>query len=149
LDESKFGKRKHNRGHTVEGVWVFGGIEWVNKNCFLIEVSDRSRDTLFKIIKKYVRKGSIIYTDGWRGYINMEEILKLKHFTVNHSETFVDPITGVHTNSIEGTWNGIKFNINPRNRTKSVIDLHLLEYVWRKQNKKYLWRSFLNLIKEE
>ncbi|KAM0678812.1 hypothetical protein BDAP_000597 [Binucleata daphniae] len=24
IDESKFGKRKYNRGHTVEGVWAFG-----------------------------------------------------------------------------------------------------------------------------
>ena len=27
IDESKFGKRKHNRGHSVEGQWVFGGVE--------------------------------------------------------------------------------------------------------------------------
>jgi hypothetical protein len=24
IDESKFGKRKYNRGHSVEGVWVIG-----------------------------------------------------------------------------------------------------------------------------
>ena len=27
IDESKFGKRKHWRGHHVEGAWVFGGVE--------------------------------------------------------------------------------------------------------------------------
>ncbi|KCZ79723.1 hypothetical protein H312_02894 [Anncaliia algerae PRA339] len=27
LGESKFGKRKYNRGHRVEGAWVFGGVE--------------------------------------------------------------------------------------------------------------------------
>ena len=27
IDESKFGKRKYNRGKRVDGVWVFGGIE--------------------------------------------------------------------------------------------------------------------------
>ncbi|KAI8083937.1 hypothetical protein BDF21DRAFT_337793, partial [Thamnidium elegans] len=27
IDESKFGKRKHNRSHRVEGVWVIGGVE--------------------------------------------------------------------------------------------------------------------------
>ena len=27
LDESKFGKRKFNRGHYVEGAWMFKGVE--------------------------------------------------------------------------------------------------------------------------
>ncbi|KAI9243760.1 hypothetical protein EDC94DRAFT_531355, partial [Helicostylum pulchrum] len=27
IDESKFGKRKHNRGSHIEGVWVFGMVE--------------------------------------------------------------------------------------------------------------------------
>ena len=27
VDESKFGKRKHNRGHRVERVWVVGLVE--------------------------------------------------------------------------------------------------------------------------
>jgi hypothetical protein len=31
LDESKFGKRKYNRGHRVDGVWVFGGVERTNE----------------------------------------------------------------------------------------------------------------------
>ena len=27
IDESKFGKRKYHRGRSVDGHWVFGGIE--------------------------------------------------------------------------------------------------------------------------
>jgi hypothetical protein len=27
IDESKFGRRKHHRGHPVKGQWVFGGVE--------------------------------------------------------------------------------------------------------------------------
>jgi hypothetical protein len=27
IDESKIGRRKYNRGHPVEGQWVFGGVE--------------------------------------------------------------------------------------------------------------------------
>ena len=26
IDESKLGKRKNNRGHRVEGIWVVGGV---------------------------------------------------------------------------------------------------------------------------
>jgi len=35
IDESKFGKRKHNRGRRVDGVWVFGGIERDSTEDFL------------------------------------------------------------------------------------------------------------------
>ncbi|KAI9103766.1 hypothetical protein DFS34DRAFT_590183 [Phlyctochytrium arcticum] len=31
IDESKFGKRKYNKGRRVEGQWVFGGIQRVNQ----------------------------------------------------------------------------------------------------------------------
>ena len=27
MDETKIAKRKNNRGHTVEGAWVIGGVE--------------------------------------------------------------------------------------------------------------------------
>lgn len=27
IDESKFGKRKYNRGHRVDDVWILGGVE--------------------------------------------------------------------------------------------------------------------------
>ena len=41
IDESKFGKRKFNRGKHVDGVWVFGGIERENKaNCFFVICKD-------------------------------------------------------------------------------------------------------------
>ena len=35
IDESKFGKRKYNRGHRVEGVWVVGAVERINKRIVL------------------------------------------------------------------------------------------------------------------
>ena len=31
IDDSKFGKRKYNRGRKVDGCWVFGGIESFGK----------------------------------------------------------------------------------------------------------------------
>jgi len=40
VDESKFGKRKYNKGRRVEGVWVFGGVERDScpPKCFFITV---------------------------------------------------------------------------------------------------------------
>ena len=38
IDESKFGKRKYNRGRVVDGPWVFGGICHQTREVFLITV---------------------------------------------------------------------------------------------------------------
>jgi hypothetical protein len=63
--------------------------------------------------------------------------------TANHSKHFEDPKTGVRTNNIEGSWNGLKQNMSPRNRNKKDIILFLREYQWRKRNREYnLWKKF-------
>lgn len=147
LDESKFGKRKYNRGHRVEGAWVVGGVERTDARRMFVEVvDDRSAETLNEIIIRNVRPGSIVYTDLWRGYSGLTE-LGFQHEVVNHSVNFVDPMTGVHTNSIEGTWNGIKFQVPPRNRTRDDISEHLLEFIWRRKNESNLWDSLIEALK--
>ncbi len=71
----------------------------------------------------------------------------MTHQTVNHSENFVDPITGVHTNTIEGFWNGLKYHIAPRNRNQNDIDEHLLEEIWRRKHQGNLWNALLDALK--
>ena len=68
---------------------------------------------------KYVRKGSKIYTDGWKGYCFVFALYT--HYTVNHKRHFVDPVTGVHTNTIEGNWAPLKKSIPSRLRTREFI----------------------------
>lgn len=41
IDESKFGRRKFWRGHRVEGVWVFGGVERETGRVFMETVEKR------------------------------------------------------------------------------------------------------------
>jgi len=44
VDESKLGKRKYNRGHKVEGVWVVGGIERTDeRKAFIVQVQNRTK----------------------------------------------------------------------------------------------------------
>ena len=50
--------------------------------------------------------------ERWRGFNNLKNI-GYKHMTVNHSKNFKDPVTGVHTNIIKETWNGLKQSIIP------------------------------------
>ena len=55
VDESKFGKRKYNQGHQVEGVWVVGGVERTpERRIFLIPVENRNQDTLLRLIDQFV-----------------------------------------------------------------------------------------------
>lgn len=104
IDESKFGKRKYNRGDSVEGVWVVGGVEKTpERKCFFVTVNDRSKETLNRIITTYVKPNSIVRTDGWAGYCDISLLHDgtLTHEVVNHSVEFVTT-AGVHTNTIEG-----------------------------------------------
>jgi hypothetical protein len=149
LDESKFGKRKYHRGHRVDGVWVLGGVERTKeRRVFLVSVPDRSLQTLEDIISRHVYPESIIHTDCWRGYLQLARNFEYSHQTVNHSRNFVDPLTGAHTNTIEGTWAGVKRGIPVRNRVMKGIDDHLFEFIWRRVYSENLWDAFIQALNE-
>jgi transposase-like protein len=149
IDESKFGKRRYNRGHRVEGAWVFGGIERTQeRRVFAMVVPNRTAETLLEAIRENIHPESIILSDMWRGYARIEEELDIEHQVVNHSRNFVDPVTGVHTNTIEGMWNGFKIAIPIRNRTAGFLDECLAEVIWRRNNKDNLWDGFLACLKD-
>nr|CAI5855284.1 unnamed protein product [Callosobruchus analis] len=70
-------------------------------------VPNRSRQTLEAKIQRYVRPGSEIWTDCWSGYTGLSALGNV-HRTVNHSNNFVDPLSGVCTNQVEGYWSRLK-----------------------------------------
>jgi transposase-like protein len=149
VDETKMGKRKYNRGHRVDGVWVVAGVERTKeRRVFLAQVESRDKETLMDIIGRHVSVGSIVHTDLWRGYSSLSTELGLEHKTVNHSQCFKDKSTGVHTNFIEGTNNALKIRIAPRCRTKDCIDEHLSEFIWRRTNEDNLWNAFISAVRD-
>lgn len=83
IDEGKFGKRKYHRGHRVEGQWVFGGIEDGTRKCVMVAVDKRDENTLLPVIKKWIKPGTLIISDCWKAYINLEKHGYF-HSTVNH-----------------------------------------------------------------
>ncbi|KCZ81666.1 hypothetical protein H312_00844, partial [Anncaliia algerae PRA339] len=95
IDESKFSKRKYQVGRIVMSPWVVGGIDINTKECFFVEVINRSADTLKRIILERIHPGTLIITDEWRGYWGLEN-MGYFHLTVNHSENFVCPNTGAN-----------------------------------------------------
>ena len=108
IDESKFGKRKYNRGRMVDGHWVFGGMERVTEECFLVEVEHRDAATLLPLIQQYIRPGSVVYSDEWSAYNQLATTTGCQHLTVNHSLHFIDPNTGAHTQGVESMWSSCK-----------------------------------------
>lgn len=146
IDESKFGKRKYHRGHSVEGVWVLGMVERTpERKVVFIAIEKRDKNTLHKLINKHVIKGSLVYTDGWRGYYGLDEY-GYKHFSVNHSLNFVDPVSGVHTNTIEGNWSPLKRFVPVRCRTKRKIIFYLTCWMLRRNNTTNMFFTLLNMI---
>lgn len=116
IDESKFVKRKYNKGRILSGEdWIVGGVERGNWNKFFIEfVTDRRSETLAEIIERNVNPESIIYTDEWPAYKGALIILSaydFVHDTVCHKENYVKPGTNVHTQNVEGFWSLIKRNL--------------------------------------
>ncbi|KAF0429461.1 Transposase, ISXO2-like domain-containing protein [Gigaspora margarita] len=107
---------------------------------------DREAPTLKRIIKQHVRPRSIVYSDHWKGYSHLDQ-LNIIHRRVNHSKNRIQQGTGVHTNSVEGLWNGVKLNISTRNCSKQLLEKHLYEFMWRRKYRNNLFEAFINLLK--
>ncbi|KAA6381097.1 MAG: hypothetical protein EZS28_023378 [Streblomastix strix] len=102
-DEAPFGRRKYNKGRQRLQTWVLGGIERdmrenQPRRMFLEPVANRNSETLCEIIQRRVLPGTIIITDMWRAYSNLDRNgAHFRHLTVNHSVNFVDPNTEANT----------------------------------------------------
>ncbi|KAG2218628.1 hypothetical protein INT45_009760, partial [Circinella minor] len=155
IDESKFGKWKYGIGGAVEGQWVLGGVERIEeRQIFLVPVEQRNAATLLDIIAQKVALGSIIYTDCGRAYNSIPQLvneqgdsLRYQHLTVNHEYNFVDPVTFCYTNTIEGTWNGIKLRTFPKNYAKKQIGHSLNFFIWRRKFKGQQWSRAMHCLR--
>jgi transposase-like protein len=149
VDETKIGKRKYHRGHRVDGAWVIVGVEkTLERRVFAEVVQNRNSETIRHVLEKHLAEGSILQTDCWGGYREIERIFGIRHETVNHSVGFKDAVTGVDTNTVEGTNFAIKRSIPIRDRTETFIPSHLLEFIWRRENASTLWNSIIRSLRE-
>ena len=138
IDESLFvPKQKYHRGRVAsEQIWVFGIVDtsYTPARGVMIVVPNRRAETLKPLITRYVRPGSIIHSDEWRAYSNLQS-LGYKHDTVNHSLNFVSPQTGVHTQNVESYWSKNKLRVK---KMKGIQRIYLQDYLY-----EFMWRDNL------
>ena len=65
IDESKFYHSKYHHGQWRQGHWVFCGIERNSGRSFLVEVPDRTVESLRAAIERWILPGSHVVSDGW------------------------------------------------------------------------------------
>ena len=136
IDESLFNhKSKYQRGRRLSNeIWVFGIADTSTKPAitYMETVEKRDKATLLPIVAKVARPGSIIYSDQWRAYNQIQQQLGLEDKTVNHSVNFVDPDTGVHTQAIESYWAKAKYKFKTMKGVKAdSLPSYLDERMWR------------------
>ncbi|KAG7173716.1 hypothetical protein Hamer_G018006 [Homarus americanus] len=122
----------HHRGRAPHSpIWVFGiGDTSRSPSVGYMEIVEtRDAATLLPIILKVVQQGSVIHSDEWRAYRNIQG-LGYTHRTVNHSVNFVDVNTGVHAQTIESYWNKNKSYIKTmRGCKRSFLNSYLQEFI--------------------
>jgi transposase-like protein len=132
--------------------WVFGGVERGSLKTFMVSVPARNKETLYPLLEKFVARGSTIYSDKFSTYTLLNETLGFEHYTVNHSQHFVDPDTGCHTQLIENSWLHAKRSL-PLNGTRSdMLNSYLSTFCWHRQCKalgKDPFVFFLECIKDQ
>ncbi len=88
-------------------------------------IGEADQDTLHKAVKRNVRRGSEVFSDGWKAYNGIDERSRYIHSVINHAEKYVDG--NVHTNGIENFWSLLKRTL--KGTYVSVEPFHLFRYL--------------------
>ena len=164
IDETFVGGKNKNRhkdkkvekcqGRSFKDkVPVFGMIE---RGGLLIAkvVTDTKATTLLPIIQGYVKKDSILYTDGW-GYGDIDDDytqMSVDHGKGFYGTTIIDYETGevikVNTNSIENAWTHLKRMIMGTyyRLSKKHMQSYVDEFVFRFNTRKDTIAQRFNLL---
>jgi len=136
IDESHVRSRKYTTGRILksEAVWAFGGICRETSECFVVPCQTRNANTLLPILQAHVAPGTTIYSDRWPAYGGINNLPEgYTHWSVNHSENFVDPDNdAIHTQTVERMWGCLKATL-PRNLTDEQKGAYFTKFMYEKR----------------
>jgi transposase len=147
LDEAYFGgRRKGQRGRGAAGKSLVFGLLERGGRIYTKVIENADAATLMAHIQQRTRKGSVYFTDLFRGYNSLRRYGV--HRTVNHSKQFVDRRTKNHINGLEGFWSYAKHILyNYRGVSKYNFPLYLKEVEYRYNHRsENLFKLFLRLF---
>jgi hypothetical protein len=172
IDESYLrGRRKNNQGRLmggnavpvaranygaqVVGPWVFGLIERTpngKRDIRAFFVNKRDRLTLQPLVEANILPGTRVHSDQWAAYASLSEWGGgYDHHTVNHSENFVNPEDGTHTQTIERAWRDLKTRLLRLENGVRPADVpsRLAEYRFLQYYKEGPFWAFLDILKRQ
>ena len=80
-------------------MWVFGMVDasFQPARGYMKIFPRRDRDTLTDVLNRKLVANSIVHSDERRVYLNLPQFAAsyIQHNTVNHTFSFVDPVTGI------------------------------------------------------
>ena len=123
------------RGHVLKQLWLFGGIKRLSKQRFAVTLNGPTGDkrnsvSLLPLTEKYIKPGSIIYSDIWTVYKSISSLgLRYKHFVINYSENFVTS-EEIHTETIERLWRDLKEWIKQPDINSKYMHQYLARYLF-------------------
>jgi transposase-like protein len=130
IDETRVGglaKNKHlsERKQAERKTIVMGMLNRETRQIRAKVIPNAKRETLQAEILKHVGFNAHVYTDGWTGYMGIDEYKNFTHRTVNHINEYVNG--RVHTQGIENFWSLLKRGLT--GTYVAVEPFHLDAYV--------------------
>ena len=111
---------------------MFGMLERDTGRSLVFRVPDHRETMVTRLVREFIEPGTVIISDKFSPYFNLNDVGYI-HLMVNHSENFIDPYTGAHSNTIEGLLSQVKRKLKAMNgMTKAELPGYLDEFNWSK-----------------
>lgn len=109
--------------HAVSGY----SMKRNSDHIFIISVRNQTSETLLNDIRKHIAPGSIIYSDCWRTYndINKKRLYSLYYY---HHKNFVD----LNCHNVERLWRDMRANISRYGTSVEHYTIYLAERLFKR-----------------